>query len=219
MVDPDHTQGWEKRLGLRRLRSLAMAMVMAVAVSAVLVLQTNPEPPPIEVAEAFMDAWEAGDGLALATMFSLNGVFDDGAIEPDQLPRLHDWYRVLGWTFRSQGCLQRPPTDNREVHCFHHSDHDLNRAFSRAFGKWAGVPFANTFVLVVEDGEVESFRYFSFDRFGAGWQAFIDWVSSEYPTDFALMYDSQRSYPILDEVSLELWGHYVEEFDPVESRS
>lgn len=49
------------------------------------------------------------------------------------------------------------------------------------------------------------------DAFGAIWDMVIDQLSRRSPDDFERMYDSDRGYPLLDVVSIELWERYTDE--------
>jgi hypothetical protein len=55
------------------------------------------------------------------------------------------------------------------------------------------------------------------DLFGAVWDMFIEWLSSNHPDDFGRMYDPNYGwpvdgYPILDPASIQLWERYTDEF-------
>jgi len=185
------------------------------------------------VGESFMDAWVQGDGEAAAAMFNPEGTFD--GFQPGILPALHDWFRAGGWTFRSGGCGKYVDTVEEDdlglgiVFCGFTYENDLTRALemdpvghSIAFIIDAGSIDAATtqqteWYESMGDGTLDLFRSPNpqrrvFDRFGAVWDVFIDWISSRHPDDFGRMYDADRGYPLLDQRSIGLWERYTDEF-------
>jgi hypothetical protein len=168
-------------------------------------------------------------------MFSPEGTFD--GFQPTIFPALYDWFRAGGWTFGFGGCghyggygEQGPPLD--VLGCGFTYENDLTRALGMR-------PVPNGLHFAIEAGRIETawfgaggdccYNMFGSpdpvrllgggqpDFFGAVWDMFIEWLSSNHPEDFERMYDPDygypvRGYPILDPASIELWERYTDEF-------
>jgi hypothetical protein len=73
--------------------------------------------------------------------------------------------------------------------------------------------------LTVRDGEiVDVFGYIETAKFGPQmWEPFAEWVSTTYPEDVAVMYESNFSDYLLTRQSIRLWERHTREY--VETRS
>jgi hypothetical protein len=153
----------------------------------------------LETGEAFMDAWVAGDGDAVAALFAADGKWE--VLDAEQLPALHDWYRALGGSFQSEGCALR----RLYVQCDSTFESDLTRFLGAE-------PVANLFVFYIEDGAITRVNDPSVGRVDEVWEAFHEWVTTNHPDDVELMYSADGDLPVLDATSIELWERYVDEF-------
>jgi hypothetical protein len=190
----------------------------------------------LAVGEAFMEAWVDGDGEAAAAMFAPEGTFD--GFQPTIFPALHDWFRAGGWTFGGGGCGRHggygePGARLDVVGCGFTFENDLTRALGIR-------PVPKDLSIAIEAGRIETAWFGGGgdcchnmfgspdplrrdltgpgpDLFGAVWDMFIEWLSSNHPEDFGRMYDPDYGYPvpgypILDPASIELWERYTDEF-------
>jgi hypothetical protein len=190
----------------------------------------------IAVGDAFMQAWVDGDGEAAAAMFAPEATFD--GFQPAIFPALYDWFRAGGWTFGFEGCGRHggggePGAPLDVVGCGFTYENDLTRALGMQ-------PVDTGLSFVIDAGRIETawfgvggsccFNMFGSpdpqrpdlaevrpDLFGAIWDMFIEWLSSNHPEDFGRMYDPDYGYPvpgypILDPASIKLWERYTDEF-------
>jgi hypothetical protein len=191
----------------------------------------------LAIGEAFMEAWVDGDGEAAAGMFAPDATFD--GFHPAIFPALFDWFRAGGWTFEGGGCSRHggggePGAPLDVVGCGFTYENDLTRALGMA-----PVPTALSFVI--DAGRIETAWFGGGgsccdnmfgspdplrqnipgsappDLSGAVWDMFIEWLSTNHPEDFDLMYDPDYGYPvpgypILDTASIKLWERYTDEF-------
>ena len=162
----------------------------------------GPADRPVEaVADSFMKAWVRGDGDAVAALMSPDASVD--VWSADTLPALQDWYRAVGWRSDEEGCEVVSPDS---VSCDYTFRNDLTHA--------AGTePVAGTFLLVIDGGTVTRVS----DRINTAsyediWKAFVDWVRTNHPDDFDLMFTSDAKYPLVDPVSIGLWARYTAKF-------
>jgi hypothetical protein len=164
------------------------------------------------VAESFMEAWVAGDGEAVAAMFSADAPLD-GQDEMRTIPALHDWYRAVGQEFHNGGCqlLTQAVLTFQRVGCTYTFENKLMRALG-------GEPVAERSVLYVGGGKIH--RYIGTGPFYMGSGPFsetfvgtlAEWVLINHPDDFERMYLDGRSSPLLDATSIALWEQYTDEF-------
>lgn len=166
----------------------------------------------LAVAESFMEAWVAGDGEAVAAMFSAEAPLD-GQDEMKTIPALHDWYRAVGQEFQNEGCevLTDQVVTFLRVGCAYTFDNKLTRALG-------GEPVAEQSVLYIGGGKIH--RYIGTGPFYMGTgpfsetfvDTFAEWVLINHPDDFERMYLDGRSSPLLDPTSIALWEQYTDEF-------
>ena len=174
--------------------------------------------------ESLLDAWVAGDGEAIAAMFSPEGAFD--GFGPGILPELHDWFRASGWTFKSRNCERHVDTAEEDdlglgyVGCGFTYENDVTRALEMP-------PTDGGLALYIDEGTVTDastrdangvsnlFRSPDPERedlFGPVWDTFINWIANTHPEDLGRMYDPVQGYPLLDPTSIELWQLHTDEF-------
>ena len=165
---------------------------------------------PEEVAESFMEAWVRGDGEAAASLFRPGARFH--GVEQEMFPALHQWYRAVGQEYRGRGCelLGRYST---VVSC----DYWYSNKLTRDHGLG---PLTGRHMVFVDDGAIngviEMYFGFAYDDF----LGFTDWVSTNHPDHFELMFRfspnpsaaPNTNYPLLDPTSIALWEQYSEEF-------
>jgi hypothetical protein len=182
----------------------------------------------LEVAEAFMDAWEDGDGESVAAMFTADGGFyhwpslirgereSSGSIAggpaTESLPALHEWFEALDWDYRAEGCGR--PTRVDVVACHYSFDNDVMEALRLD-------PVEGVFFLTIEDGKVRRARSYvdaaTVGRYPFLWDRFLDFVAEAHPDEFAQMWDTETHTPRLDPPSPESWRRILDEFVAVEA--
>jgi len=188
---------------------VAAALVLLVGFGLPLLLNGTGRPPAsdtdianLEVANAFMDAWVAGDGEAVADMFNADGTFEGWLVGPDQIPALHDWFRAVGWTFQDRGCALA--TEPGQVDCAYTMEDDLLRALGRPSA-------TGSLVLGIDSGEIQDLS----DVLGRGyldtWETFIEWLERGHPDDFAAMFYPDGFNPLLEPASIALWESYTDD--------
>ncbi len=214
---------------------LVVAAVGIAAVSALLIgggeASVTDAPPAtvpaggaLGVAEAFMAAWVAGDGEAVAAMFSADGTFQ-GAIHPNRLAALQSWREAVGWEFQDHGCLAEAAADVEAVVCDFTSEIDLGRALD-----WP--PASDSFRIIVGGASIEhAIEGSGFDAYSDLLFMFKRWVAANHPDDLERMflhptnrvsrvgpildgevYVAINAYPLFDGTSIALWDRYVDEF-------
>ncbi len=210
---------------LTRLRGaivgVAAAVLLVVGFGLPLLMNDVGRPPPAEtpstepapeevtaevrVSEEFMASWVAGDGEAIADMFTADGTFEGWVVGPDQIPALHDWFRAVGWTYRNEGC--RSTAGPGRVECAYTMEDDLLRASGLE-----GNPATGNLVVVVDDGKIRHLNdLLDFDTYVPIWELFIEWVSTAHPDDFTSMFYPDEFNPRLDPTSIELWEHHTDD--------
>jgi hypothetical protein len=126
---------------------------------------------------------------------------------------VHDWARVVGWTYSPTACGYVPPS-SASCHT------DRGDAVSRALGGSRGDP-AETGLMLTFDGEriqsaTDAFRFVGSDF---ARQFFASWVREIHPGDIDRTYTGEYRMhglrgvvlPRLDPVSIGLWAQYTEE--------
>ena len=169
---------------------------------------TLPTEPPAQditlaVAEAFMQAWVAGDGEALVDMFAEDGTFEGWLVGPDQLPALHDFFRALGWTFSDADC--RSASDSREIQCNYTGQDDLLTALGRG-------PATGSLLLEISDGKITRLvDQLNFDTYIPTWDTFFYWLQANHADDIAVMFYPDQFNPRLDPAAIALWERYTDD--------
>jgi hypothetical protein len=175
--------------------------------------RVDPTAPDV-VAESFMEAWVAGDGEAIAALFSAEGSFNgwnrtNGWNKTEGFPAIHDWYLAVGQEFQSKGC--KPQTVGT-VACTYTVQNELSRILGRE-------PATSRVVLVVADGKIESVSGFPIEYVdGSGihggdwpdelWGMFREWILINHPDDYRFMYVSGSRF---GSTSIALWERYTDE--------
>lgn len=160
------------------------------------------------VAEAFMEAWVAGDGDAVVGMFSAEATID--GVETRRLQPLRDWYRALGSEFQSGGCYLRSNLSGpTTVLCDYRYQNKLARALGRE-------PVAGSFELFVDSGRIAYVGgaggeggIWGKSAFISVYDMFMEWVLINHPDDMERMYAGSR--PLLDPTSIALWEQHTDE--------
>jgi Tol biopolymer transport system component len=155
----------------------------------------------LESARALIDAWVAGDGAAAAALFTSDGTWE--GVPAEQLPALHDWLRAVGAEYVSDGCRLRPAMGDAE--CTYSVENDLTRFLDTG-------PIANSFVVEVADGAIDSVDDVPNEQLDEVWQTFADWMADNHPDDVESMYTEGTLLALLNATSIELWEQYVGEF-------
>jgi hypothetical protein len=154
----------------------------------------------LEVGEAFIDTWVTGDGDAVAAILA-DGTWED--FEAEMLPRLHDWYRAVGWEYQSEGCAAQ--TVMGTVGCAYTFENELTRFFGAD-------PVTRSFQLSIVDGEIARVRDGYNPRLDDAWQRFLRWVERHHPHDVQRMYTADTGFARWDTNSIALWERYLDEF-------
>ena len=217
MVEGPDTERAERNPPIRP-RLLPIMAAVAVAIGGIALLPVPTPVPsdeslptldfalPEEVAESFMEAWERGDSEAAASLFRPGAKFH--GFEPDMFPALEEWYRAVGQEYRGRGC-ELLAGHSTVVSCDYWYSNKLTRTQSVE-------PMTGRHTVFVKNGAIDRmidvFLPFAYlDFFG-----FIDWVSTNHPDDFHLMFRFSRylspNYPLLDPTSIALWEQYSDEF-------
>ena len=171
---------------------------------------------PVQVAESFMTAWVGSDSEGAASLFRPGTKFH--GFEPETFPALHHWYEATGWEFSESECGPHPAG----AACHYLYKNKLTRAFSIG-------PVVGLLHLYIEDGQIwlVSERFDpppwidarSIAEFDKAWTEFSDWIVTNHPDDFERMYEQHPNpthfalrYVLIDQLALELWEHYTDEF-------
>jgi hypothetical protein len=185
----------------------------------------------VDVAEAFMEAWIAGDADAGAALFSnassvyrarvvVGGV---GVRERWEWVQLHRWFRAVKYEFREATCRLSSrdprgwrdsdpflaPDEGRDVLCAFTFENELTRVLGRE-------PVAGAMLLPIDDrdekwGVATAVDWLHFATTADVWHQFGEWVAETHPEDYDVMFfDPLR--PHLDSNSITLWEQHVAEF-------
>jgi hypothetical protein len=191
----------------------------------------------LAIVEDFSTAWVAGDGDAIAALFTPGGIIEIGQLPtyamavsaPSMMPALHDWFRAAGYEFNAEGCQLvheafGVPSHMIQAFCSFTYESDLTRHFDRApvaVNMWLEMDAG---WLAIDAGRGRMLRfvlgshYFDLDA-DIGF-LFEDWVSTHHPADSARMYRSPGSTaPRVDPTSIELWDRYLDEFTSSAAKS
>jgi hypothetical protein len=153
----------------------------------------------LAVAEAFMQAWVAGDGEALVDMFAADGTFEGWMVGPDQMPALHDFFRAVGWTFTNAGCRRAG-----QIQCDYAMQDDLLTALGRG-------PATGTLIVEITDGKISRLvDQLNFDTYVPTWDTFFDWLRRNHPDDIAVMFYPDNFNPRLDPTAIALWERFTD---------
>lgn len=177
------------------------------------------------VANAFMDAINEHDGLAIRGMWALE---DQDDFNPDEWPALTDFNRALGFDYTDVDCAELTPTSFQDgtvatpVECSYTLQQDLMRALGLEATQ--GIYYVD-----VSGGDilrtVETWSDSS--SIDASLVEFQAWVQRTHPDDYWTMYSSPRdtrltipysghpysnTYAVVEKESLALWDRYVDDF-------
>ncbi len=165
---------------------------------------------PEEVAESFMEAWVRGDGGAAALLFGPGAKLH--GVEPEMFPALHEWYRAVEQEYRARGRgCELVGAYSTVVSCDFWYSNKLTRTQGLA-------PMTGRHLVFVEDGAINGIIEVFLPYAYLDFVGFTDWVSTNHPHDFQLMFKfspnptSNTNYPLLDPASIALWELYSDEF-------
>jgi len=181
----------------------------------------------VSVAETFMRAWIAGDGIGAAALIADDGDFSAGTVSGsanesfpavegvELIPALRDWYGALDASFYDGGCEpteSSPPSASATIlFCRYSVETTLTRALRHppingAFSIWVD---GDGIITAVEDPLMIDVQADVTD-------VFRTWLIATHPEDLERMYaDSGRVStltPRLDAASIARWGQYAPEF-------
>jgi hypothetical protein len=111
--------------------------------------------------------------------------------------------RAVGAEYVSDGCRLRPAKADAE--CTYSVENHLTQVLDTG-------PIANSFVVEVVYGAIDSVNDVPNEQLDEVWQTFADWVADNHPDDVERMFTEGTLLPLLDATSIELWEQYVGEF-------
>ena len=193
---------------------IGAAAALVVVIGAVVLLRvTNgsevASPTPIEIADAYLEAYAAFDVDAVESMLA-----EGAEVLPWESYEPRDWKADLryleaaGFQLIPGQCRELPPlTGGVLVNC-EYAAHGLG---SDQIGEG---PFGgNSFRLVISDGlVVSSDMGFNFnDFYGAMWSPFRTWIQENHPDDYALLYVNEGLSRQTHE-AIALWNQRVADY-------
>jgi hypothetical protein len=163
----------------------------------------------VDVARGFLDSF--GD---LDADRAISYLADDASIQldvttPEELPLQLSFWEATGFDQMVGSCEEPFRTaTGTHVRC-PYSFHALR---SDEIGR--GPYHGSYWDLTVREGEiVEVSSYFEIERFSPQmWEPFQDWVTSEYPKDYQVMYCCGGSNYRLTKRSIRLWEQHTREY-------
>lgn len=212
----------------RRFRLVpAMAALLVLVIAIPVLINDTPmvATPAEQVGNAYMEALNGHDGLAIRGMFSVE---DRNDFNPDGWPVVTDFYRTLGVEYTDVDCIELSPIAYQDgttaipVQCSFTHTQDLMKAIGLE-------PTEGNYVVYVSDGDIVKITE-SYDNPSGmieSYQEFESWVQRNHPNDYQTMYfttpDPNRliwTYgnfenldpAIVDPEPLVLWERYVDEF-------
>ena len=203
----------------RNLTALVAAFAVVLVVGAIIALlaatQTQEPATPADVTQAFIDARNAGDGVATAAMLSEGSKIDEvGAATNDALASKTEWFGAVGWEWTLVDCQESPALAGTQVRCSYAHDN----AWSRALGL-NEINDGGTFTFVVADGTINSFVHdWQQTTFSpAVWEVFVPWVRDNHSDQIPVILADECCTAITtaeaNTVWLELTAEYVSEVE------
>jgi hypothetical protein len=226
-------------------RSRRLAMLTAIAVAVVLVVagavvlatrdddtteSVSDQPTPAtevaqaaagetaaEIARGFVEAYGAFDAERAITYLAddadVTGLIEEYNVEGnvDQIPRVLAWLEAIGFQQMLRSCEPGSSSTDTGVRCTY--DYHSLGSDQHGLGPFRG----SYFDLTVHDGKI--LRVTGNVEISTSspltWEPFADWISTNYPADVDVMYDSShgpQSAARLTEESLRLWEQRVQEY-------
>jgi hypothetical protein len=167
------------------------------------------EPGAVDVARGFLDAFDDLDADRAISYLAEGASIQLDATTPEELPRLFSFWEATGYDEMVGSCEEPFSTaSGTHVRCpysFHalRSDELGRRPYHGSY--WD---------ITVREGEiVEVSSYFEIERFSPQvWEPFQDWVRSEYPMDYEVMYCCGGTNFRLTKESIRLWEQRTREY-------
>jgi hypothetical protein len=222
-VDSWREQERRQRNASRNKKIGAFAVAVAIAVVAVIWIvgtsggqdtttpANQPAPASVDVATQFLhqlSLFNQDQAVSyLADDADLSGM---GLKGRQELRSTLSWWQATGFKLMPTSCEETGKTSaiGTWVSC----DFDFHSLRSDEIGK--GPYSGSSFTLAVRDGEIVlASMYFEIGEFGPQmWEPFSVWVSTNYPEDAAVMYNSGHSNYRLTTESIRLWEQHTREY-------
>jgi hypothetical protein len=167
------------------------------------------EPGAVGVARGFLDAYGAFDAERAMSYLADDAYLQLDVSTPEELPLLLSFFEAQGYE-QIVGSCEEPFSTASGTHVRCPYDFHAIRSDEIGLGPYHG----SHWDLTVRDGEiVEVASYFEIERFSPQmWEPFRDWVASEYPKDYEVMYCCGGTNFRLTKQSIRLWEQHTRQY-------
>lgn len=166
---------------------------------------------PVEVAERYLDARNAGDAEAVRDLLADGVVFNDPAItDLEELDAGIEALRRYGFEFTSYECLESGVGPPASVTCTYMLEDTVQRIVGAP-------PTPGRFYFDVSEGRITNhFHDFNFTEYAPNvFTKFVEWLNTERPGGFDQLFllAGGQAYPRLTPEALDLIPIYLAEFE------